>query len=129
MPEIAIAGIDLFPGSDDRDAVLGSVRDRVFAAPDVPLAPRSDHRKIGSEGGVGELEPHLVVALARAAMRQRVGADLARDLDLTLCNQWPGDCGAEQVLAIVNRPGAEHRPDVVANELLAKILDVTLGRA
>ena len=47
----------------------------------------------------------------------------ARDLDLALGDQRPGDRGAEQILALVERVGAEHREDVVADELLAQIVD------
>ena len=56
-------------------------------------------------------------------MADRVGADLAGDLDLLLGDQRPRDRGAEQVLALVERVGAEHREHVVADELLAQILD------
>ena len=56
-------------------------------------------------------------------MADGVGADLAGDLDLGLGDQRPGDRGAEQVLALIDRVGAEHREDVVAHELLAQVLD------
>ena len=56
-------------------------------------------------------------------MADRVGADLPRDLDLALGDQRPGDRRAEQILAFVERVGAEHREDEVADELLAQILD------
>jgi hypothetical protein len=56
-------------------------------------------------------------------VRHRIGADLARDLDLALGNQRPGDRGAEQVLALVERVGAEHREHEVPHELLAHVVD------
>ena len=56
-------------------------------------------------------------------MGDRIGADLVGDLDLLLGDQRPGDRGAEQVLALVERIGAEHREHEVAHEFLAQILD------
>ena len=47
-----------------------------------------------------------------------------RDLDEALGDERPGDRGAEQVDALVERIRAEHREDEIAHELLAHILDV-----
>jgi hypothetical protein len=52
-----------------------------------------------------------------------VGAHGPGDLDLPLADQRPGDGGAQEVLPLVNRVGAEHREDVVGDEGLAQILD------
>ena len=94
-----------------------------FAAGEGPLAPRRDHFDVGLQRIIAKLETDLVVALAGRAVTDRVGADRPRDLDLALGDQRPGDRGAEQILALVNRVGAEHREDEVAHELLAQILD------
>ena len=56
-------------------------------------------------------------------MGDRVGADLARDLDQPLGDQRARDRGAEQILALVLRVGAKHREDVVAHEFLAQVFD------
>ncbi len=56
-------------------------------------------------------------------MTHGVGADFGGDLDLLLGDQRPRDRGAEQVLPLVERVGAEHREHVVADELLAQVLD------
>ena len=89
----------------------------------VPFAPRRDDGDVRLERVIAELEAHLVVALAGRAMRDRVGADLLGDLDLLLGDQRPRDRGAEQILALIERVGAEHREHVVAHEFLAQILD------
>ena len=68
----------------------------------VPLAPRRDDLDAGLERVIGELEAHLVVALAGGAVTDGVGADLARDLDLLLGDQRPRDRGAEQILPLVD---------------------------
>ena len=89
----------------------------------IPFAPWRDHRHIGLERIVGQLEPDLIVALAGGAMRHGVGTDLLRNLDLLLGDQRPRDRRAEQILAFVQRIRAEHREHVVAHEFFAQILD------
>ncbi len=108
--------------------MLRGVGERVLAAPDVPLAPWCDDGEIGGEGGVGELEADLVVALTSAAVREGVRADLVGDLDLPLGNQWASHRSAKQVLTAVDGAGAEGGEDEVADVLLAEILDVALVR-
>ena len=49
---------------------------------------------------------------------------LCGDLDESLRDQRACDRGAEEVLAFVDRVGAEHREDEVAHELLADVLNV-----
>ena len=56
-------------------------------------------------------------------MGHRIGAGLFGDLDLLLRDQRPRDGGAEQIDAFIERVGAEHREDVIADEFLAQILD------
>ena len=55
-----------------------------------------------------------------------VGANLFGDLDLPLGDEWPGDGCAEEVGALVHGVGAEHGEHVVADKLLAKVVDVNL---
>ena len=107
----------------DRNLVLLGEGDQRRARGEVPFAPRRDDLDVGLERIGRELEAHLVVALAGRAVGDRVGADLAGDLDEALGDQRPGDRGAEQILALVLRVGAEHREDVVADEFLAQVLD------
>ena len=101
--------------------------DQLFPAFEGPLAPRRDDFDRGLERVIGQLESHLVVALASGAVTDGVGASLAGNIDLRLGNQRPGDGGAEQIHALVKRVGAEHREHVVADELLAQILDEDVG--
>ena len=112
----------------DRDLVLLGEVDQVAAALEAPFAPRRDDLDRRVERVIGELEAHLVVALAGRAVRDRVGADALGDLDLLLGDQRPRDRGAEQILALVERVRAEHRKDVVAHELFAQVLDENVRR-
>ena len=107
----------------DRDLVLLGELQQPGAAGQLPFAPRGDDLDVGLQRVIAELEAHLVVALAGRAMRHRIGADLFGDLDLALRDQRAGDRGAEQILALVQRVGAEHREDEVAHEGLAQIVD------
>jgi hypothetical protein len=50
------------------------------------------------------------------------------DLDLLLGDQRSRDRGAEQILPLIHRVGAEHRKHVVADEFLAHILDEDIFR-
>jgi hypothetical protein len=53
----------------------------------------------------------------------RVRAHLAGDLDLLFGDQGPGDRGAEQIDAFIERVGSEHREHVIANELFTQVFD------
>ncbi len=107
----------------DRYLVLFGEGDECLARAEFPLAPRRDDFHVGLERVVGKLEADLIVALAGRAMSHRIGADRFGDLDLLLGDERPRDRGAEQILSLVERVGAEHREDVIADEFLAQILD------
>ena len=57
----------------DLNVVLLGVGDEIRAAFEAPLAPGCDDGEVRGEGFVGEFEADLVIALAGAAVRQRVG--------------------------------------------------------
>ena len=107
----------------DRDLVLLGELDQLLAALEGPLAPGRDDLDGRLQRIVGELEAHLIVALAGGAVTDGVGAGLPGDLDLLLGDQRPRDRGSEQIDALVDGVGAEHREHVVADELLAQVLD------
>ena len=70
----------------------------------------------------GQLEAHLVVALAGGAVRDGIGADLVGHLHQVLGDQRAGNGGAEQVFALVDRPGAQHGEEVIVGELLLQVV-------
>ena len=98
------------------------------AACQVPLAPRRDHLDVRLQRVIAEFEAHLIVALAGRAVRDRIGADYLGDLDLLLGDERARDRGTQQILALVERVGTEHRKDIVADEFLAQILDEDILR-
>ena len=81
--------------------LLGEVDQLPRGSDELPFAPRRDHLDVGLQRIIAELEADLVVALARRAVTDGVGADLPRDLDLALGDQRPSDRGAEQIIAFI----------------------------
>ena len=74
VPKVGVARIDLLFRRGDGNVVRRGIRERVLAASNGPLAPRGDDGKVGREARVCQLETNLIVALTRAAVRQRVRA-------------------------------------------------------
>ena len=112
----------------DRDPVLARVGDLLVAA-HLPRAHRRDHLELRRQRGDRALDPHLVVALAGAAVRDRVAAGPARVLDRELGDQRAAERGEERVAVAVVGVGPDRRQDVLVRELLARVDDVRLDRA
>ena len=93
----------------------------LFLAAHLPVAYRRDDLQLGPERRLRRLDAHLVVPLAGAAVRDRVAARLACDLDGDLRQQWPAECGEERVAAAVERVRLDRRQHVVLGELLARV--------
>ena len=114
--------------------LLRAVGDHLRAAGELRRGTASSRHgamtsQLRRERGGGQLEAHLVVALAGGAVGDGVGLFLPGDLDHALGDERPGDAGAEEILALVDRAGLDHREDEVARELLLQVVDVDLGRA
>ena len=129
VPDVAVAAVDFGGGSGDGDVALAGVLDGILAGDDGPLAPGSDDGQVGGERLVSELEAHLVVALAGAAVGEGVAARGEGDLDLFHGEQRAGDGSAEQVLMLVDAAGADKFPKVLGDELLAQVLDMDVAGA
>ena len=112
----------------DRDAVLARVGD-LLLAPHLPAAHRRDDLHLRVERRDGRLDPDLVVALAGAAVRDRVAAGLARLLDGELRDQRPAERREERIAAAVERVRLDRRQHVVARELLLRVDDQAVERA
>ena len=72
----------------DGDVVLARVGDLLVAA-HLPVADRRDDLQLGRQRRDRAVDAHLVVALAGAAVGDRVAAGLARDVDGDLGDQRP----------------------------------------
>ena len=98
-------------------------------AGEAPDAHGRHHVEVGREDARRHLEAHLVVALAGAAVPDRVGAVPARRRDEVLDDDGPRERGDQRVLAFVERVGAQRGHEEVARELLARVDDLGLDRA
>ncbi len=129
VEEVAVGGVRALRGHRHRDVVPpGEVHQR-GARVQIPLPPRGDHGQVRPERRVGQLEAHLVVALAGGPVAHRVRPFLPRHFHLGLGDEGPRDRGPHQVRALVHRVGPEHREHEVADELLAEVHDVDGGGA
>ncbi len=99
------------------------VGNQVLATLELPLAPGGDDLEIGAERGVGQLEADLIVALAGAAVRERLRADALGQGDLPRRGEGPRHRGAEQIGAGVDGSRSQRRKHKVAHELFAQVLD------
>ena len=62
-------------------------------------------------------------------MGEGFGLILFGHFDHALGDKGPGDAGAQEILALIDRARLDHGEDEVARELLLQVGDVALGRA
>ena len=115
-------------GRRDLDAVLRRVLELVGPS-HVPVADGRDHAQLRRERADGDVEAHLVVALAGAAVRDRDRAFLARDVDEQLGDERTRERGGERIHALVQRAGGERRKAERVDEHPARVGDVRAQRA
>ena len=105
--------------------MLAGVGDLLLAA-HLPGAHRGDRLQLRRQGRDRGLDPDLVVALAGAAVGDRVAAGLARVLDRELGDQRPAERGEERVAVAVEGVGLDRRDEELGGEALAGVDDVAL---
>src|SRR5690554_5302849 len=107
-----------------RNVALFAVLQQLLAGVQIPLTPGSNHLHTRLQRIGAQLETHLVVTLTGRTAGNRIGAGFIGNVDQTLGNQRAGNGGTQQVLALVDGVGAEHREHVIAHKLFAQVLDV-----
>ena len=112
----------------DGDVVLARVGDLLLAA-HLPVADRRDDLQLGRQRRDRGVDAHLVVALAGAAVGDRVAARLARDVDGDLGDQRPAQGGEQRVVQAIDGIGLDRRDDEVVGELLARVDHAGVDRA
>ena len=131
--QVLVGGVGLLRRRLHRDPPLAGEGEQV--APPLEsfeegaLLPRRDHRQLGRQRGVGELEADLVVPLAGGAVGDGVGAGGQRHLDLAAGDQRARQGRAEQVAVLVDGVAGHRREDEVGDELFLQVFDVDLGGA
>ena len=73
----------------DGNLMLFGEGDQICARLELPLAPRGNDLDVGVQGIGRKLESHLVIALARRPMRNRIRTRLCRNFNKPLGNQRP----------------------------------------
>ena len=127
-PEVVVDRVRALDAGRDRDAVLERVGDLLVAA-HLPLPDRRDDLQVRRDGRDRRLDPHLVVPLAGAAVRDGVGAVGAGGLDGELGQQRAAERGEQRVAALIAGVGQDRRRHVVARELLLGVDHEALDRA
>ena len=102
MPYVAIAAENFLRCCRDRNISFFGVGNRILPRVNIPFAPRRDDFQMWRESFVSQLEPDLIVALARAPMSDGIGAQFHRHFNLALCQQRTGDGCAKQVFALIH---------------------------
>ena len=128
MPQVLILGIVGLAGDLQRHLVSFGVVDLFLSGLDVPLTPGSDDGHIGCKPLDGQLEPHLIVALAGRAVCDGIRTLGQSDLGQLLANNGPCKGGAQQVslvLGIHLHGGDDH----IVHHLIGQICHDQLGSA
>ena len=101
----------------------------LLVATHLPFAHRRDDLDLGGERRHRRLDADLVVALARAAVGDRVGVERTRGLDGELGQQRASETRERRVAALVARVGEDRRADVLTGELVLGVDQDRLERA
>ena len=128
VPQVLVLGVVSLLVDLQRNVVCFRILDLLLTAVQFPETPRSDDVHLRCKCMNSQLETNLIVALAGAAVADRVSAFLQRDINNTLCDDRTSERGAQQVL-LVGCACLHGRDDVVVHELFGQILDVQLGSA
>ena len=128
MPKVLILGIIRFTVNLQRHVVRFRVIDFFFTRFDRPFSPRRDNRHIRRKRLDRKLETHLIVALTRATVADRVRSFLFRNLHDPLCDHGTRKRRAEQIFFIF-RPRHHGGHDVIINEFVREIFHVKFGSA
>ena len=111
----------LFIVQIDRHIVSRRVGHRVFAGFDRPETPGSDDLQVRIQGLHSQLEADLVIAFARRAVADRVGAVLLRRIHEDLADEGPREGCAQKVLAFVFPVGLENLVCVIFDKFFPRV--------
>ena len=113
----------------NRNALLRRISQQLLTRSQIPDAPRGDHGDIRLQGVSSQFKAHLIVALAGSAVSHSVCPTLGGDLHQTLGDERAGDGCAQQILALIQRIGSEHRKDEIRCELFTQVVNVDFFHA
>ena len=129
-PHVLVDGVRGLLGLGNRQLVLLGERD-LDVTGQRQVANRADCPQGRVDGRDGNLETHLIVTLAGAAVGDGVGAELVGGAHEVLGDQRTGDGGDQRVHALVHGVGLQGLHAVLVGELVAGVnhirLDGTAG--
>lgn len=123
--DVLVDGVRGLLGGGDREVLLLAEGDRLVTGHRV-VADRGDALEVGGEGDDVGLEPHLVVALAGAAVGDRGGAVLLGGGDEVLDDGRPGEGRHQRIAVHVEGVGLDRREAVLLGELVLGVRDLGL---
>ena len=112
-----------------RDLILLGVSDELFAALQIPFAPWRDNFNVRITSIITKLKAHLIIPLTSGAMAHGISTCLRRNFDLPFGNQRPRYGCAQQINTLIQRVGAEHGEDIIADEFLTQVLNINFLNA
>ncbi len=124
-PQVHIDRVDRLLGYRDLDVPCLCVLDLLFARQTHADPHRGDDCERWVEGMGGDIEADLVVALAGAAVGDRLRSLLVGHLDKELGNQWASHGRGQRVDALVQGAGLDVRPAEVPHEALPGVDDIS----
>ena len=122
-PQVIVDGVRRLLRGGNLDAVRLSPFHLLGAGVQIPFAHRGDNLDVRIKHEDARLEAHLVVALARAAVRDVLRAELVRRVHKVLGDQRPGQRGHERVLVLVQGVGGQRLGQEVLGEHVAHVHD------
>ena len=129
VPHILILGIIGFAADLQRHFVRFGVIDFLAATLDIPDSPRRDHRHIRRKRLDRQFEPNLIVALAGAAVADRVRALRLGDFHQPLCDHRTRKRRAQQIDIFIFRARLHTWEHVIFDKFLRQIFYIQLGSA
>ena len=75
--------------------MLFSISEELFAGQQIPFTPWRNDFNSWLKCVIAQLKSNLIIAFARSTMRNRIGLDLTRNLNLPLGNQGASNRGAQ----------------------------------
>src|SRR5581483_9464517 len=127
-PQVLVDAVGAAGRDGDGDAVVGGVPDLLLAAP-APLAHGRDDLQVGGQRAHRDVEAHLVVALAGAAVRHGGRTLLPRVVHEDLGDERPRQRGGERIGVAVDGARLQRGEDEVAHEQVFGVHHVGRGGA
>ena len=128
-PQVVVDGVRRLLRGGHLDAVGLRPFDLLGPGFELPLAHRGEDLDVGIEHRDAGLEAHLVVALARAAVRDVLRAELVGGVHEVLRDERPRQRRDERVLVLVQGVGGERLGQVLLGERLPHVHDEAVERA